>query len=82
MSREAIIRQIVDRDLASKDLSEESIRKTESALYEIACDEFGSWETALEYAGVDARSLANGQEVDDEPGCNNIYVVSVQLATT
>lgn len=56
MSREAIIRQIVDRDLANKDLSEETIRKKESALYEIACDEFGSWETALEYAGVDARS--------------------------
>ena len=56
MSREAIIRQIVDRDLANKDLSEESIRKTESALYEIACEEFGSWETALEYAGVDARA--------------------------
>jgi len=56
MSREAIIRQIVDRDLAGKDLSEESIRKTESALFEIACEEFGSWETALEYAGVDARA--------------------------
>ena len=59
MSREAIIRQIVDRDLTGKDLSEESIRKTESALYEIACEEFGSWETALEYAGVDARASSN-----------------------
>lgn len=56
MSREAIIRQIVDRDLAHKDLSDETVRKNESALYAIACDEFGSWETALEYAGVDARA--------------------------
>ena len=32
MSREAIIRQVVDRDLANKDLSEETIRKTERAL--------------------------------------------------
>ena len=56
MTREAIIRQVVDRDLANKDLSEETIRKTERALYEIACEEFGSWETALEYAGVDARA--------------------------
>ncbi len=62
MSREAIIRQIVDRDLANKDLSEESIRKRESALYEIACDEFGSWETALEYAGVDVRSSCRTDE--------------------
>ncbi len=62
MSREAIIRQIVDRDLANKDLSEESIRKKESALYEIACDEFGSWETALEYAGVDVRSSCRTDE--------------------
>lgn len=55
MSRETIIRHIVNRDLANNDLSEESICKTELALYEIACEEFGSWETALEYAGVDAR---------------------------
>jgi hypothetical protein len=55
MSREAIIRQIVGRDLANKDLKEETIRKCESALYEIACEEFGSWETALQYAGVKVR---------------------------
>ena len=59
MSREAIIRQIVDRDLAHQDLSDEAIRKKESALYAIACDEFGSWETALEYAGVNARALSH-----------------------
>ena len=56
MSREVIIRQIVDRDLANKDLNEETIRTKERVLYEIACEEFGSWETALEYAGVDARA--------------------------
>ncbi|MFN3194272.1 MAG: homing endonuclease associated repeat-containing protein [Aureliella sp.] len=55
MSREAIIRQIVGRDLANQDLSEETIRSKESALYEIACEEFGSWETALAYAGVDPK---------------------------
>ncbi len=59
MSREAIIRQIVGRDLANKDLSEDTVRKKESALYEIACEEFGSWETALEYAGVDARASSS-----------------------
>jgi len=55
MSREAIIRQIVGRDLANKDLSEATVKKRETALYEIACEEFGSWETALEYAGVDPK---------------------------
>lgn len=55
MSREAIIRQIVGRDLANQDLSADRIAKNEAALYELACEEFGSWETALEYAGVRAR---------------------------
>ncbi len=30
----------------------------ELALYEIACEEFGSWETALHYAGVNARATS------------------------
>ena len=55
MSRETIIRQIVGRDLANQDLSAHTISKTEAALYELACEEFGSWETALEYAGVRTR---------------------------
>jgi len=62
MSREAIIRQIVGRDLANQDLSADRIAKSEAALYELACEEFGSWETALEYAGVRARGgLPGGQ---------------------
>ena len=32
MSREAIIRQIVGRDLANKDLSEATVKKRETAL--------------------------------------------------
>ena len=62
MSREAIIRQIVGRDLANNDLSEETVRTKETALYEIACEEFSSWETALNYAGVDARPSGNSDK--------------------
>jgi hypothetical protein len=55
MSREAIIRQIVARDIANQDLSAHTISSTEAVLYELACEEFGSWQTALEYAGVRSR---------------------------
>jgi hypothetical protein len=59
MSREAIIRQIVGRDLAGQELSADLVRVQDASLYEIACEEFGAWETALEYAGVSARLASN-----------------------
>jgi hypothetical protein len=55
VSHETIVRQIVGRDLPNQDLSAYTISKTEAALYELACEEFGSWETALECAGVRTR---------------------------
>ncbi len=62
MSRDAIIRQIVKRDVAGADLSEAKIRKRESALHALACVEFGSWETALEYAGVNPKLALSPRE--------------------
>ena len=55
MSREAIIRQIVYRDLEHLGLDEEVVREQAVELYESACDHFGTWETALTYAGVNVR---------------------------
>jgi hypothetical protein len=55
MSRDAIIREVVDRDIAGEDLSESAIRQREPAFYAVACDEFGCWETVLEYAGIDPK---------------------------
>lgn len=42
MSCETILRHIVNRDLTNKDLSEQSTCTMERALYEVACEEFGS----------------------------------------
>ncbi len=42
-----------------QELSVDAVRVQDASLYEIACEEFGAWETALEYAGVDARLASN-----------------------
>lgn len=62
MSREAIIRQIVHRDLEQLGLTEEIVQREESELYAAACDHFGTWETALTYAGVDVRHVRQRKE--------------------
>ena len=62
MSREAIIRQIVHRDLEQLGLAEEIVQREESELYVAACDHFGTWETALTYAGVDVRHVRQCKE--------------------
>ena len=82
-SREAIIRQIVDRDLANRDLSEETIRKTERALYEIACEEFGFLGNG---AGVRRcgrpRLKQDRPTLDTRTGFNSICAGFVPPATT
>ena len=57
MSREAIIRQIVHRDLEQLGLTEEVVQSEATELYEAACDHFGTWGTALTYAGVDVSRM-------------------------
>ena len=58
MIRDTIIRKIVELDIAGHKLAEESIRETNELLYEAALNEFGSWQTALDYAGVRMAALA------------------------
>lgn len=57
MSREQIIRQIVQRELQQQEMAEESVRQDDAQLHEAACELFGAWEIALEYAGVSLRQV-------------------------
>jgi hypothetical protein len=66
MIRETIIRKIVDLDVAGHRLLEESVRKSEELLYEAAINEFGAWQTALNYAGVRARDVGRCRELTAE----------------
>ncbi len=66
MSREAIIRQIVHRDLEQLGLDEEVVREQAAQLYESACEHFGTWETALTYAGVDVRQVRQREEYSSD----------------
>ena len=63
MIREAIIRKLVERDLADESLREEDVRRVDHLLHAAAVNEFGVWEIALAYAGVDARHVAHGRDL-------------------
>jgi hypothetical protein len=62
MSREEIIRRIVQRDLQRQEMHEECVRQEEAPLHEAACEQFGAWEIALEYAGVSLRRVRFREE--------------------
>ena len=64
MIREAIIRKIVERDVAGESLREEDVRRDDELLHAAAIDDFAAWETALEYAGVDTRPSRLGRGGD------------------
>jgi DNA-binding LacI/PurR family transcriptional regulator len=55
MSRESVIRRIVERETQGRALTEEAVLDDASALYRAACEVFGTWDTALHYAGVRRR---------------------------
>jgi hypothetical protein len=55
MSRQEVIRQIVARELNRLSLAEDVVREELPALHESACEFFGTWETALRYAGICRR---------------------------
>jgi hypothetical protein len=50
-----VIRRIVERELRGESLREQAVLRDDEALHESACEHFGTWETSLEYAGVDKR---------------------------
>ncbi len=57
MLRRDVIREIVERDRQKKGLAEETVLHDAKELHEAACGYFGTWNTALRYAGVDRRRL-------------------------
>ena len=63
MIREAIIRKIVERDVAGESLRENDLRRDDELLLAAAIEDFGSWETALQYAGVNTRHVAHSRDL-------------------
>jgi hypothetical protein len=57
MSREDVIHRIVEREMRKCPLTEEAVLKEATELHQAACHEFGTWDTALQYAGVNLRRL-------------------------
>jgi hypothetical protein len=55
VSRANIIRRIVERDVGNLGVAEEKVQQEDAELYHAACEHFGTWETALQYAGVTNR---------------------------
>ena len=57
MIRQDVIRQIVQREQQQQTLHEDAVQHEDVRLYEAACESFGTWETALHYAGVTQRRI-------------------------
>ena len=71
MIRANIIRRIVKRDVGNLELAADKVQQDDAELYQAACDHFGTWETALQYADaqsrrwpVTKRSSASGRFAD------------------
>ena len=66
MSREDVIRRIVQRELQDQGLTEQAVLQTEPDLHQLASQAFGTWETALKYAGVNLHRLYAKQDYTPE----------------
>ena len=62
MSREDVIRHIVERDLHNQGLSAEVVLQEAQDLHAAACLHFGTWDTALHYAGISIRRVMSEEE--------------------
>lgn len=51
-ARRETIRQILDLEAQRISLAEETVKSGHSGLYAKACDQFGAWQVALDYAGI------------------------------
>lgn len=68
MQRDEVIRQIVLLDVQHRSLGEDQAVQQWPVLYAAACEHFGTWSTALHYAGIDVHREAvqpklSGEEV-------------------
>ena len=66
MIRDTIIRKIVELDLAGHSLQADNVQASNELLYVAAMSEFGSWETALVYAGVSVRDVGRFRDLSPE----------------
>jgi len=66
MSREDVIRRLVAREQQQLLLTEEAVVFDDPELRELACEHFGTWETALEYAGIDLAAKLPPRQWDSE----------------
>jgi hypothetical protein len=66
MSREDVIRRLVGREQRELALTEEAVRQDDPELHELACEYYGTWETALEYAGIDLLANLPKRQWDPE----------------
>lgn len=66
MVRETIIRKIVELDMADRSLLEERIQASDELLHASALNEFGSWETAIQYAGVSTHDVGWCRDLSPE----------------
>lgn len=58
MSREDVIRQIVERDVQNLGLSKDVVLQSAPELHAAACEFYGTWDTALQYAGISERRVS------------------------
>ena len=63
MTRESIIRQIVELDIAGRRLLDAEIAVSNEQLHKAAVEEFGSWETALEYSGINVFNVSSRKDL-------------------
>lgn len=66
MSREDVIRRLVAREQRQLPLTEDAVEDDDPELHELACEHFGTWETALEYAGIDLAAKLPPRQWDPE----------------
>ena len=85
MKREDVIRGIVSREMANRSIDAERVKKADPELYEAANELFGTWETALEYAGTRQLQKQAVPELDPETVlkklrylCNNGYALGAR----
>ncbi|AMV35259.1 hypothetical protein VN12_24250 [Pirellula sp. SH-Sr6A] len=57
--RKQVIRKILEMESLHQTLTEESVSQLHKDLFEEACSLFGTWEIALDYAGVRLRPVCN-----------------------
>lgn len=62
MNRKTVIQDIVNRDLRKLTLAAEVVQRDAAELYAAACEQFGTWDTALEYAGISVRRVTVAEE--------------------